>query len=88
MNNTELIARLRDAGRYNSIHGSWATEAADALSHLTAGDVSLPPAVRLKISVADSEVLVPGEWCKAADAKDYGDRRAAAAVLAEREKTK
>ena len=28
---TELIARLRDAGRYESISGAWAIEAADAL---------------------------------------------------------
>ena len=78
----DLIGQLHDASRYSSIDGSWAKKAADALDRLTAGDVELPTATTFCLG----SNIIPGEWCRAGEVEDYGDRRAASAVLAERER--
>jgi hypothetical protein len=97
MNHGELIARLREtASKGISVWGDLLNEAADALSRLTAGDVSLPEPDAYRFTMLDgksarySDTLPPGKLTDGMklltfdQLKDYGDRRAATAVLAER----
>lgn len=73
MNYADLIARLQNAP-YSHLN----EEAADALTQLTAGDGELPGHPEpMTMKWSDLE-------CRAI--KDYGDRRSAAAVMAERER--
>lgn len=89
----ELIAKLRYMARQytagQSARGGnppakhYLDEAADALSRLTAGDVTLPSAT---VTISGDGQPFAGNWYNINRLKDYGDRRAAAAVLAERER--
>ncbi|MDE3021931.1 MAG: hypothetical protein KGI54_08735 [Pseudomonadota bacterium] len=75
----DLIERLRN-DTLDDISDT-ALEAADALEMLTAGDTEMPEPVHHEM---DGYVCVG--YFSEAQLKDYGDRRAAAAVLAERER--
>lgn len=74
-----LIERLRN-DTLDDISDT-ALEAADALERLTAGDVEMPAPCHHEM---DGKICVG--YFSEAQLKDYGDRRAAAAVLAERER--
>jgi chemotaxis protein CheY-P-specific phosphatase CheC len=86
MNHAELIARLR--GPWGSLAEgiNIAEEAADVLSRLTAGDVSLPEPDVKDWTESASGMTHRRYSHTRAQLQDYGDRRAAAAVLAERER--
>ncbi|MDE3022286.1 MAG: hypothetical protein KGI54_10535 [Pseudomonadota bacterium] len=89
----DLIERLRNILGARSEHVDLAHEAADALERLTAGEVEMPEQVGVAL-VRNYEGA--GEYRSLSfdfdehsakysinQLKDYGDRRAAAAVLAE-----
>jgi hypothetical protein len=67
----------------------FAKRAADELERLTAGDVEPPRCVET-VDISGSNGIKcakPGlQYVRLGEAQDYGDRRAAAAVLAERER--
>ena len=79
-----LIQRLRDYvknDRFRYLQPSTLlTEAADALERLTAGDAVIPR----MFQVVHMGLLE--DFCTKSDVIDYGNRRAAAAVLAERKR--
>lgn len=75
----DLIERLRN-DTLDDISDT-ALEAADALERLTAGDIEMPAPCHHEM---DGKICVG--YFSEAQLKDYGDRRAAAAVIAERER--
>ena len=77
----DLIERLRDTAKWENDCGSptLLREAADALERLTAGDVEMPEPTIEFMSGHRKPVVI----YDTSDIKDYGDRRAAAAVLSQ-----
>jgi hypothetical protein len=82
----ELIEELRNRAMHLTDIGVFDTpvlliKAAKALERLTTGDVELPEPYETDFSTGE-QIKYFGDW----QLKDYGDRRAAAAVLAEHER--
>ena len=76
----ELIERLRTDSIFDS--STLGNETADLLERLTSGDVELPTTCKMLSDLQSGTI----EVVRADAVQDYGDRRAAAAVLAERER--